>query len=113
MDHWQYLLVLGACLAITAPLELFGNGVYRQVRRLLLSLVPVAAVFVTWDVLAISGQVWTYNPDYVTGIRIGSLPLEELLFFIVIPLCGLLTYNAVTTCLALLRRVRERSTEAA
>lgn len=113
MDHWQYLLVLGACLAITAPLELFGDGVYRRWRRTAFALLPVAAVFVTWDVLAISGQVWTYNPDYVTGIQIGSLPLEELLFFFVIPLCGLLTYNAVTVCLGLLRRLRERSTESA
>jgi lycopene cyclase domain-containing protein len=112
MDHWQYLLVLGACLAITAPLELLGDGVYRQFRRTALALSPVA-VFVTWDVLAISGQVWTYNPDYVTGLRIGSLPLEELLFFVVIPLCGLLTYNAVSTILDMLRRARSRSRESA
>ena len=30
MDRWQYLIVLGACLLITAPLEIFGAGVYRQ-----------------------------------------------------------------------------------
>ncbi|MGB0972551.1 MAG: lycopene cyclase domain-containing protein, partial [Mycobacterium sp.] len=40
MDRWQYLIVLGACLLITAPLELFGDGVYRQPRRLLAALVP-------------------------------------------------------------------------
>ena len=34
-DRWQYLIVLGLCLAITAPLEFFGPGVYRQARRLL------------------------------------------------------------------------------
>ena len=34
-DRWQYLIVLGLCLAITAPLEFFGAGVYRQPRRLL------------------------------------------------------------------------------
>ncbi|MDT5222550.1 MAG: hypothetical protein QOF15_4655, partial [Mycobacterium sp.] len=28
-DRWQYLIVLGLCLAITAPLEIFGPGVYR------------------------------------------------------------------------------------
>ena len=30
MDHWHYLFVLAACLVITAPLEFFGEGVYRQ-----------------------------------------------------------------------------------
>jgi hypothetical protein len=31
------------------------------------------------------------------------------LFFVVIPLCGLLTYNAVDAILARLRRVRDRA----
>ena len=49
--------------------------------------------------------MWTYNPRYITGITIGfGIPLEELLFFIVIPLCGLLTYNAVTAMLNRIKR---------
>lgn len=100
LDAWQYLIVLGACVAITLPLEFLGPGVYRQPVRMLLALLPVAVIFVTWDVLAILGDVWTYNPQYITGIELPfGIPLEELLFFVVIPLCGLLTYNAVTTML--------------
>ena len=105
MDHWQYLIVLGACLLITAPLELFGEGVYRQARRAAFAVLPVAAVFVVWDAVAIAAQIWTYNPRYVTGIRLpAGIPIEELLFFIVIPLCGLFTYNAVDTMLTYLRK---------
>lgn len=104
MDHWQYLIVLGACLLITAPLETFGSGVYRQPVRLLRSVAPVAVVFVVWDAIAIAGHVWTYNPRYISGIHVGvSIPLEELLFFLVIPVCGLLTYSAVTAILSMLR----------
>ncbi|MGX9790714.1 lycopene cyclase domain-containing protein [Mycobacterium sp. MMS18-G62] len=105
MDRWQYVLVLAACLAVTAPLEIFGSGVYRQVWRTAAALFPVAVVFAVWDVAAIVADVWAYNPRYVTGIELlGSLPIEELLFFVVIPLCGLLTYNAVDTILAWARR---------
>jgi lycopene cyclase domain-containing protein len=44
--------------------------------------------------------MWTYNPEYVTGIVVPpNIPIEEVLFFMVIPLCGLLTYNAVSTIL--------------
>ncbi len=68
MDRWQYLIVLGACLLITAPLEFFGDGVYRQARRAAFAVLPVAAVFVVWDAMAIAADVWTYNPRYVTGI---------------------------------------------
>jgi lycopene cyclase domain-containing protein len=109
MDRWQYLIVLGACLLITAPLEWLGTGVYRRLRRAALAVLPVAAVFVVWDVLAIAADVWTYNPRYVTGIELtAALPIEELLFFLVIPLCGLLTYAAVDGILNRLNRFRTR-----
>jgi lycopene cyclase domain-containing protein len=105
MDRWQYLLVLGACLAITAPLEFFGAGVYRRPRRTIRAILPVAAVFLVWDLLAIGADVWTYNPRYLTGVQLPlRIPLEEALFFVVIPLCGLLTYNAVTTILEMVKR---------
>jgi lycopene cyclase domain-containing protein len=105
MDHWQYLIVLGACLLITAPLELFGEGIYRRARRAAFAVLPVAAVFVAWDAVAIAAKIWTYNPRYVTGIRLpADIPIEELLFFIVVPLCGLFTYNAVDTMLTYLRK---------
>ena len=107
VDHLHYLLVVAACLVITAPLEFLGPGVYRRLRRTAAAILPVAAVFVVWDVVAIMAGVWTYNPRYLTGIDIpGIMPLEELLFFLVIPLCGLLTYNAVETILGWVRRRR-------
>jgi lycopene cyclase domain-containing protein len=105
-DRWQYLAVLGLCLAITAPLELFAPGVYRQPRRLLRAVLPVAAVFLVWDAIAIGAGVWTYNGNYITGVHIPfGVPIEEVLFFLVIPVCALLTYNAVS---AILDRGRRR-----
>ncbi|ORB67992.1 lycopene cyclase domain-containing protein [Mycolicibacterium tusciae] len=108
MDRWQYLLVLAACLVITAPLEFLGPGVYRYAKRTALAVLPVAAVFIFWDLIAITADVWTYNPQYVTGLELpGQMPIEELLFFVVIPLCGLLTYNAVDGLLGRVRALRE------
>ncbi|OBK27842.1 lycopene cyclase [Mycobacterium asiaticum] len=104
-DRWQYLIVLGLCLLITAPLEIFGDGVYRRARRVVVAILPVAAVFLVWDAVAIAARVWTYNENYITGIEIPpDIPIEEVLFFVVIPLCGLLTYNAVSTILDWSRR---------
>ena len=52
--HLTYLLVLAACLLGTAPLEVVLRvGVYRRWLRLAAAVVPVAAVFTVWDVLAI------------------------------------------------------------
>lgn len=110
MDHWQYLLVLAACLVITAPLEFLGPGVYRHARRTAAAVLPVAAVFVLWDLIAIAGDVWSYNAQYVTGLELpGQMPIEELLFFVVIPLCGLLTYNAVDGLLGRVRALRAKA----
>lgn len=91
-----YLLVLLACVLGTLPLEvLLRTRVYRRPRRWLLSLFPVVVVFSAWDVYAISRRHWKYDRHQVTGVRIGNLPLEELLFFIVIPTCAILTFEAV------------------
>ncbi len=112
MDHWQYLTVLGACLAITAPLEIFGAGVYRQPWRAVRAIAPVALVFLAWDAVAIAAHVWSYNPAYITGIELlGHIPIEEVLFFLVIPICGLLTYSAVNAMLDRIKRLRSRASD--
>jgi lycopene cyclase domain-containing protein len=89
-----YLFVLAACLAVTSPLEVvLGVRVYRQPRRLVLTLAPVLAVFATWDALAIHARQWSYHR--LVGLRLGNLPVEELAFFVVIPTCAVLTLEAV------------------
>jgi lycopene cyclase domain-containing protein len=66
-------------------------------------------IFVAWDIVAIARGTWDYNPAYVTGRRLpGNLPIEELAFFVVIPIASLLTYEAVGRVLALWRRGRDR-----
>lgn len=97
MDRYQYLLLMAGCLLVTLPLEfLFEARVWRRPRRLLRALIPTIAVFVVWDVAAIARGDWSFNPEYVTGRALpGSVPIEELAFFIAIPICGLLTLEAV------------------
>ena len=91
-----YLLVLAGCLIGTAPLELLlHTRVYAQRRRLLLTLLPVFVVFTAWDVLAIRAGHWSYDPGQTTGLHVGNVPVEELLFFLVIPTCSILALEAV------------------
>jgi lycopene beta-cyclase len=104
----QYLLLMAGCLLITLPLEfVLGARVYRRFGVALLALLPVVLLFSVWDIAGILRGHWTYNPRYVTGIQLVlGMPLEELVFFLVIPWCGLLTYEAVGSVLRLLRRWR-------
>jgi lycopene cyclase domain-containing protein len=104
-------MLMAACLVITLPLEfVLGARVYRRIRALFVALLPVVVVFSIWDILGIVRDHWSYNPRYVTGIRlIFEMPLEELVFFLVIPICGLLTYEAVGSVMARARKSRRRA----
>jgi lycopene cyclase domain-containing protein len=97
VDRFQYLILMGLCLAATLPLELvFGARVWRRPRRLVAALALPVAIFVVWDMIAIARDHWGYNPEYVTGWRLPfDLPVEELVFFLIIPICSLLTLEAV------------------
>lgn len=93
---FAYLLVLLGCLVGTAPLEVvLGTRVYARWRRLLLTLAPVLAVFLVWDTLAIRAGHWSYDPAQTTGVVFGNVPLEEVAFFVVVPICAILTLEAV------------------
>jgi lycopene cyclase domain-containing protein len=93
--------MLAFCLVGTLPLNWFFHlGVLRQVRRLVLSIAPVFLVFVAWDLAATHAGHWRFDPDQTLSARFFGLPLEELAFFVVIPLAGLLTYEAVGVVIA-------------
>jgi lycopene cyclase domain-containing protein len=92
----SYALLLAACVAVTLPLELvFRARVYRRPRRWLLSLLPVVVAFGAWDVYAVARRHWRYDPAQTLGVAVANLPLEEVAFFVVVPTCALLTYEAV------------------
>ena len=97
VDRFQYLILMGLCLVVTLPLEfIFGARVWRRPRRLLSALALPVVLFVVWDMVAIARHHWGYNPKYVTGWDLPfNLPVEELVFFLVIPVCSLLTLEAV------------------
>jgi lycopene cyclase domain-containing protein len=95
--HATYLLILAACLVGTAPIEVvLRTAVYARWLRLVGTLLPVVLVFGAWDVGAIHAAWWHYDGRYLVGVTLpGRLPLEELLFFLVIPTCAVLTLEAV------------------
>ncbi|GGK70232.1 lycopene cyclase domain-containing protein [Mangrovihabitans endophyticus] len=101
MRHLSYVAVLAGCLIAALWLEpVLRVNVFRRWRRLLLTLLPVAAVFVLWDLAAIAAGHWSFDPAQTTGIVFpGGLPLDEVLFFLVVPVCAVLGFEAVRAVL--------------
>ncbi len=78
-------------------LEIFLRvGVLRRLKRVLLSILPTALIFLIWDFYAVSQGHWWFDENQVVGIYgPRGIPLEEFLFFLVVPLAALLTIEAV------------------
>ena len=66
----------------------FNNFFSLMFITLLISSVP----FILWDIYFTYLGVWGFNSEYHSGILLTNLPLEEILFFLIIPFCCLFTY---------------------
>jgi lycopene cyclase domain-containing protein len=97
MEHLTYLALLAGCLVVTAPLELVLRvRVYARWRQLLLAVLPEFVVFVVWVLYAIAQGHWDYSDERTLGVRLpGGIPVEEVLFFLVVPVCAVLALEAV------------------
>ncbi|MEN9744101.1 MAG: hypothetical protein RLZZ65_1906 [Bacteroidota bacterium] len=74
--------------SIAGPLALsFDQKVayYKDWRVVFPATFVVALPFLAWDMLFTHLGVWGFNPSYLLGYYLYNLPIEEVLFFLVIP----------------------------
>lgn len=61
----------------------------------------VLAVYLFWDYWAIEKKIWSIDPGQTVGLKIfGIIPIEEVLFFIIVPLMTIITYLALINLIA-------------
>jgi lycopene cyclase domain-containing protein len=110
VDRFQYLALMIGCLVLTLPLEfVLGARVWRRPGRAFKAIAPAFLVFVAWDVWAAHRGIWGFADRYTLGPRLpGGLVIEELLFFFVVPMCALLTFEATRTMRARAHRRSEQ-----
>ncbi len=62
-----------------------------KARPALFSVGISALLFIVWD-MVVTGHFWMFNPKYITGIKLWTIPLEEALFFLTVPFACLFLY---------------------
>jgi lycopene cyclase domain-containing protein len=110
----EILVILSSYLSILAGAFLFPIllsfdkkvAFYRKWRYLFPAMLLTALVFIPWDIHFTRKNIWGFSPEHLTGLRILSLPVEEWLFFLVIPYASVFTYEVVRTYFRRIRGVR-------
>lgn len=70
-------------------------GFVRKWKYIWPAILANAVFFILWDVAFAAAGVWGFNERYITGLRVLSIPVEEIMFFICIPYACLFTYFAL------------------
>ncbi|QIA06289.1 lycopene cyclase domain-containing protein [Draconibacterium halophilum] len=94
IKNLSYLLLLLIFLVI--PITLSFQKKVRFVFRLkyiLPAIIFAGAIFVMWDIRFTQMRIWSFNPDYLSGIELLRLPIEEWLEFLIIPLSSIYIYE--------------------
>ncbi|MCK9400482.1 MAG: lycopene cyclase domain-containing protein [Bacteroidales bacterium] len=94
VQKFTYALLLAGSVAIPIALS-FDRKVafYRNWKVLFPATFITAIIFIIWDIYFTRHNVWWFNEDYVTSFFIAGLPVEEWLFFIIIPYCCIFIYE--------------------
>jgi len=94
--HLTYLFLNLACIFFPLALS-FDKKVafYKLWKNLFIAILINALFFISWDILFTSKGIWNFNSDYISGIFIYNLPIEEVLFFITVPYSCLFIYEVI------------------
>lgn len=94
--NFTYLIILIATIAVPLSLS-FEKKVqfYKNLKYIFPAILITAALFWIWDIKFTKGGVWLFNTEYTLGKQYLSLPIEEWLFFIVVPYSCVFIYEVL------------------
>ena len=106
--HYTYFLILACSLA--GPLALsFDNKVafHTKWKAAFTAMLLPAAFYIVWDIIFTNLHVWFFNEQYVVvKTFVYNLPLEEILFFFIVPYCCTFIYECIRSYFPAIRTTK-------
>lgn len=68
---------------------------FQKVKYMLPAILFTNTIFILWDVRFTQLNIWSFNPEFITGLTILNLPVSEWLFFLVVPWFSMLIYETL------------------
>ncbi len=94
MPVYLYVLLLSLAYPLAQSFERRLKYATKW-KALFPGLIITAAFFLIWDEIFTQRGVWGFNPDYLVGWFIGHMPIEEWMFFIIVPFASVFIYECV------------------
>jgi len=93
---FTYLGILLVTLIIPIFLELRkSTGFFHNLKYLFPAIIFSGAIYIIWDLRFEEKSIWIFNSEFLTGINMLNLPLEEWIYFSVLPFLGVFIYEFV------------------
>lgn len=94
----KYLYLYLDLFTLLGPLLLsFDKKVafYKKWKALFPAILIMAIIFIAWDIYFTKTGIWGFNARYLSGIYFFNLPIEECLFFFVVPYACMFIYECL------------------
>lgn len=96
LQAFTYAGLLLATIAVPLALS-FDKNVHFWTRwkYLFPAILITAVVFIYWDIQFTAAGIWSFNHHYVVGAFFYGLPVEEWLFFLIVPYACIFIYEVL------------------
>lgn len=87
MEHYYYLFLNIISFSVPFLFSFEQKRMYfiQYWEAFFSAILLVGLFFIAWDVYFTYTNVWGFNDQYLVGVRIFGMPLEEYMFFLLIP----------------------------
>lgn len=96
MRSLYYIFNLFIALSGIVGWRVFKRNVSFSLKRFLPVVLYVSLPFVLWDVWAANEGHWAFSDRFIFGPYIAGIPLEEILFFVTVPLAMCIVWESVS-----------------